>query len=655
MCVTVTHFGLSEGRAMSFRLTFISGPLQGTTTDVPADGLRIGRAEGNGLVIPDLTLSRSHCSLERRGDELWIVDNQGRNGTLVNAQRVSDRQVRPGDRVQIGESAFVVDTLTGEARAAIDLSMHDGVTLDLDPSTSRYLSGGDEASVVSPPGAEHGRVARDLRALLGFSHQLQRVRDRAVLHQLVLDVLVELFHGDLVALVLFHSGHAMFDVVQRPPRAAGAIPVSRTLVERVRSGRRAVLSNDVATDADFRAVRSVTSSPVRSVLCAPVVSGGESEGALYVASIRAGFFFGSDDLELITALSSIVGLALENIGHLEWLGSEATRERRDVAGGSHGLVGESAGIQDVARFITKVAPADSTVLVLGESGTGKELVARAIHRGSPRAARPFIALNCAALPENLVESELFGFEAGAFSDARRAKPGRLELANHGTLFLDEIGELSLPAQAKLLRAVQEHEVDRLGGTRPIRTNFRLVAATNRDLDKAARAGAFRDDLYHRLNVLSVKVPPLRERPSDIPVLAAHFLERLRGSSGRRIDGISGEARDCLMRYAWPGNVRELENVIERAVVLGCSDRILAEDLPETLLERPPAADAAETGRLHHALNEMKKKLVLEAFEIAGERFADAAKHLGVHPNHLHRLVRNLELRDEVTIRKRSMS
>jgi transcriptional regulator with PAS, ATPase and Fis domain len=313
---------------------------------------------------------------------------------------------------------------------------------------------------------------------------------------------------------------------------------------------------------------------------------------------------------------------------------------------------QSLAMRRCLEVVQQAAPSVATVLLLGESGTGKELLARHLHRRSRRSAGPFVALNCAAIPENLIESELFGFEPGAFSDARRAKPGRLELANRGTLFLDEIGELSLHAQAKLLRVVQEREVDRLGGSRPVPIDIRLVAATNRDLGDAIRAGTFRADFYHRLNVLSVTVPPLRERPSDIPLLASYFLDRLRGRIDRRIDGFSDEARGCLLRYAWPGNVRELENVIERAVLLGCSDRILPEDLPEALLERSPASDSPEIGRLQQALNQTKRKMVLEAFEIAGERFADAAKYIDVHPNHLHRLVRNLELKDELERRRK---
>jgi Nif-specific regulatory protein len=567
---------------------------------------------------------------------MWVVDGGGRNGTFVNDQRVFERcRLKIGDRVRIGETTFVVETDTAAASLRADWE----ATVELDPAASRYLGPAEGKPVA--------RATRDLTALLAFAHQLQPIRERSVLHRFLLDALAELFRAELVALCLFGRDGDRPEVVQRPSPGPGVLTPSGTVLQRVKELGRAVLSNDVRAEADLHEARSVATSQVRSLLCAPLQIGAEVGGAIYVASTRAGFFFEQDDLELIAALASLTGVAFENIGHLEWLGNEVTRVARETPGAGHGLVGEHPAMQGLVRFITRAARVDTTVLVLGESGTGKELVARAIHRGSPRTSRPFVSLNCAALPESLLESELFGYEPGAFSDARRAKPGRLELANGGTLFLDEVGELSPHAQAKLLRALQEREVDRLGGSRPIRVDIRLIAATNRDLAEAVRSGTFRSDFYHRLNVLSVTVPPLRDRRSDIPLLATYFLEQFRAAGDRRIDGFSAQARDLLLRYSWPGNVRELQNAVERAVVLGSGDRILAEDLPETLLERPAAPGLDEGQRLQAALNETKRRMVIEAFEHAGRSFADAAKFLGVHPNHLHRLVRNLDLRDEL--------
>ena len=309
----------------------------------------------------------------------------------------------------------------------------------------------------------------------------------------------------------------------------------------------------------------------------------------------------------------------------------------------HSMVGESPAMQDVYRFIAKVAPSDCTVLVRGESGTGKELAVRAMHQNSSRAGNPFVAINCAALPPNLLESELFGYERGAFTGALGQKKGKLEVANGGTVFLDEVGELDPLLQGKLLRALQEREFERVGGTQPVKVNIRLIAATNRELDQAVEAGQFRRDLYYRLNVVSVRVPALRERREDIPLLANYFISTYCRDAHRTVLGLSAGARACLLSYDWPGNVRELENAIQHALVLGSSDLILPEDLPETLLETDSAA-AAGSGRYQEGVREAKRQLIVKAVEQAGGSYTEAARLLGVHPNYLHRLIRNLNLR-----------
>ena len=245
----------------------------------------------------------------------------------------------------------------------------------------------------------------------------------------------------------------------------------------------------------------------------------------------------------------------------------------------HNMVGRSQPMRALFDRIARVARTDATILLRGESGTGKELVARAAHRNSARSARPFVAVNCAALTESLLESELFGHEKGAFTGAIGLKKGKLELADEGTLFLDEIGELPLGLQAKLLRALQEREFDRVGGTRPVRVDFRLIAATNRDLEAGVEAGQFRQDLYYRINVVTLSLPALRDRPDDVPVLAEYFVRKHAPRCGRKVRGIAPEALAQLARHHWPGNVRELENVIEQALALGTDDAIVAADLP----------------------------------------------------------------------------
>jgi two-component system response regulator HydG len=286
------------------------------------------------------------------------------------------------------------------------------------------------------------------------------------------------------------------------------------------------------------------------------------------------------------------------------------------------------------------------VLLSGESGTGKELAARAIHLNSRRADKTFMAVNCAALAESLLESELFGHEKGSFTGALSQKKGRLEIADGGTVFLVEIGELSTALQVKLLRVLQEREFERVGGTRPIKVDIRLITATNKNLEEAVSQGAFRQDLYYRLNVVSLEMPPLRDRLADIPLLANYFAAKYGKKCNRRIMEISTEAQMRLVGYDWPGNVRELENAIERAVVLGATERILPEDLPESILESEPTATALGT-KYHEAVAHTKKQIILGAMQQAKGNYTEAAKLLGVHPNYLHRLIRNLNLKDQL--------
>jgi Nif-specific regulatory protein len=302
-------------------------------------------------------------------------------------------------------------------------------------------------------------------------------------------------------------------------------------------------------------------------------------------------------------------------------------------------------MREVYQFINRVAPKDTTVLIFGESGTGKELVARAIHRNSSRANKPCVAINCAALAETLLESELFGHEKGAFTGAIAQKKGKLEIADGGTVFLDEIGELAPLLQAKLLRVLQEREFERVGGTRTIKLDVRLVAATNRDLEDEVKKGHFREDLFYRLNVVSLRMPALRERREDIGLLASYFAAKYAKRANRNVLGISPQARAFLLNYDWPGNVRELENAIERAVVLGSSDLILPEDLPEVILEKTePSAEITLVNAFHDAVRDAKKQVIITAVETAGGNYTEAARILGLHPNYLHRLIRNLNLR-----------
>ena len=295
------------------------------------------------------------------------------------------------------------------------------------------------------------------------------------------------------------------------------------------------------------------------------------------------------------------------------------------------ILGHHALMEEVFRVIRKVAPSQTTVLITGESGTGKELVARALHAESSRKDRPFRALNCAAIPETLIESELFGYEKGAFTGAQGRQIGLFEAVDEGTLFLDEIGDLSLPLQAKLLRVLQEKEIRRIGGREDIKVNVRVVAATNRKLAAAIKQGTFREDLFYRLNVVSVHLPPLRDRVTDIPELVEHFLKKFGGVTGKAIKGITTPALRALMDYPWPGNVRELESVVERAVLLCEGDRIDIDDFPVELRSRPTLLDRTdfELPNEGFSLEEFERQLLEKAMARSNGVIAKAAKMLGL--------------------------
>jgi len=317
------------------------------------------------------------------------------------------------------------------------------------------------------------------------------------------------------------------------------------------------------------------------------------------------------------------------------------RAREEAAPHLHDLIGASDGMQQVFAMAQKIASCDVSVLISGETGTGKELMARAIHRLSSRASFPFVAFSCASLPETLVEDELFGHEKGAFTGAMMARRGRFEVADHGTLFLDEIGDLSLGLQAKLLRVLQERSFERLGSNTALKTDIRLVCATNRDLARMVEEDQFREDLYYRLNVVQLQLPPLRERRDDIPFLAHHFLRSFAGRFARKVRRFSRVALHALEEYDWPGNVRELENVIQRAVVVAEGSKIDLEHLPLRLHRGFETIELARS--YEEEVREFKRRLIVRTLHECGWCKQDAAKELGLARSYLHRLINQLQI------------
>jgi transcriptional regulator with GAF, ATPase, and Fis domain len=628
---------------MTAKLIAIAGPQQGKTLELIEEEMTIGRDNSNWLYIFDSAVSRRHCVIRTEADQFKIIDLQSHNGTFVNDVPVQERILQEGDRIAIGDSLLLFIKQEKQNETAQDEAQFDEgfliakSTTELNVQDALYFH--PEKLPAELPATGH--LAHGFSGLLRFSNKINSISKLEELEQTLMDFLFEMVPAQRGIIILKEQNSEQLASGKSRDRS-GMIPnfpVSRTILNRVLSERVAILSNDLSQEKEFHS-KSLSASDIHSLLAVPLAVFDRVSGVIYLDTSELSAHFDENHLQLITAAAAISAIAIENLRNLEWLKNENWRLQAEI-NLDHSMIGETPLIHEVYEKIAKVAPVDTTVLIRGESGTGKELVARAIHQNSSRSHKSFVPINCAALPETLLESELFGYEKGAFSGAIAQKKGKLEMADGGTIFLDEIGELSSSLQSKLLRALQEREFDRVGGVRPIRIDVRFIAATNKNLEEAIREGNFRQDLYYRLNVVSITLPPLRDRKEDIPLLATYFASKHSKKSKRRVLGISSEARACLMNYDWPGNIRELENAIERAVVLGTLDFILPEDLPENIFDSQITKQPAS---FYDQVKEAKKQLISKALQTSKGNYTEAAKLLGVHPNNLHRLIRNLNLK-----------
>jgi len=629
---------------MTPRLTALSGSLTGQTFPLEEPGLTLGRDHGNAVHLRDLAVSRHHCAIERKEGRFRLRDLDSRQGTFVNGVPVSERDLQHGDLVTVGSSLFLFQTRSDEPGTAPEPALLDERDWTSANTVHLMVDAVPPETMLAP--TPDARATRDLRALLRIAGALHEIRATAPLARRFLELSLETVPAERATVLLLDPTGALVSA-SALDRKAGTepFPISRTLIERVVAERSAVLSNDVLQSGGWDGVESVQVARIQSLLAVPLTGRDGTLGVLYLDTREPGVRFDERHLELMTAAAGIAVVALANVRHLEALEEERQRIAEVL---DAGMIGESPRMRELQRLLARVAATDATVLLRGESGTGKEVAARAIHRGSPRAGKAFVAVNCATLSETLLQSELFGHERGAFTGAVERKIGRIEIAQGGTLFLDEIGEIPSALQARLLRVLQEREFERVGGTRPIKADVRVIAATNRDLEKGIREGSFREDLFYRLNVIAVTLPTLRERREDVPLLASHFATLFGRKVGRRMAGFTVEARACLLRYDWPGNVRELANAVERAVVLGEGELIRPEDLPETLLESAPAArGGVPVGKYHETVNAFKKRLILDALDQAGGNVTRAAELLDLNSTYLHRLIRNFDLKDQI--------
>jgi Nif-specific regulatory protein len=492
----------------------------------------------------------------------------------------------------------------------------------------------------TPAGGEAVADAADVRQIAALSDVSQALSGTLTLRSALIRILeiLERQYGLVRGAVMLKNAAGQLHVEAThgiaADRAGTRYGLAEGVTARVVESGKPVIVPQVSREPMFRdrVARGEVDRRELTFLCLPIMITRRSVGALamdlpfrrhrdydhLVRSLRLVASMIAQAVRVERLVDSERQRLLEENSHLR----EELRERYDFSR----IVGTSGAMRQVYEQIARVAHANTTVLIRGESGTGKELIAHAIHYSSPRAKKPFVKVSCAALPDSLIESELFGYEKGAFTGAETRKKGRFELAEGGTLFLDEIGDINLSTQVKLLRVLQEREFERLGGTEPVKANVRLIAATNQDLEKAIAAGAFREDLHYRLNVFTIGVPPLRERKPDISLLIDHFLEKYSIEHGHHIKRISTPAIDMLMSYHWPGNVRELENAVERAVLVCDGNVIHPHHLPPTLQTAEASGTVADVS-LGDAVDAYEKTLIQDALKTARGNSSRAAKLL----------------------------
>jgi Nif-specific regulatory protein len=475
---------------------------------------------------------------------------------------------------------------------------------------------------------------------------------KALLTQIITSA-TELTEGEASSLMLVNpeNNKLYFEIALGPKGHSVkqySVNVGEGIAGWVAEKNTSLIVNDAQNDTRFYPeIAEKIGFPTTSILAVPMRVRDKLVGVIEILNKRGGKKFTEEDLQWLEMFSTQAAIAVQNARSFQQVRNELSvlQDKVQVGEGYHTFIGESRIITEKLDIARKAAETDSSVLLLGESGVGKELFAEQIHLASPRSRMPFIRVNCAAIPEALLESELFGHVKGAFTDAVADRRGRFELADGGTIFLDEIADMALPLQAKLLRVIQSRSFERIGASEPMQVNVRIIAATNHELEKDVAEGRFRADLFYRLNVLPIQIPPLRERREDIPLLAEFFLRKHSRETKKQFSGFSDEAMEQLLSYSWPGNVRELSNAIERAVVFSRDEKIRAESL--TLSSGGRASDEVYAKKtLREALNIFKKHFITKALESNGWHQTRTAKALAIQRSYLSKLVKELSIMKE---------
>ena len=610
------------------------------------DGDTLGRESANAVVLKDNGASRRHARIHV-GPEGWVVEDLGsRNGTYVNGNIVVRHALSEGDRVQIGHTILRCELAAPPAETEVPPSPPG------EPAVTEAIAKQSLDFLNSPPAADDplqvARAHERLIALFAFARAAAEAPSLEILWEKAAAAASRSLAADRAFILRPVGRGGAWEPFRPTPAALARAPLSQSVVACVRDRGDSVLCRAPGSDRRFSGSRSLAGGAVSSLVCVPVRLEGGVLGALYADRIGDAPPFGRSDLELAIAFAIALATPWAQAERVaELLAGRAALERDEAS--RHDLVGVSPALREVQRLIDRAAPTEAPVLITGESGVGKELVARAIHRSSPRAKGPFEAVNCAALTESLFESELFGHAKGSFTGADSDRSGRFELADRGTLFLDEVGDLPEACQTKLLRILEDGRLRRVGDTADRPVDVRVVAATNRPLE--GEGSRFRQDLFYRLNVLRIEVPPLRSRPADVPVLAAHFALRFSATCRKSARTLSPEALSVLAAHEWPGNVRELKNCLERMVVLSDRPLLEAEDVPQDIRRGAGRMAALAAVQLSGGsplvpLEDLEREHILRVLEALGGNKKRASEVLGIDRGTLYAKLRRYGVSDD---------
>ena len=562
----------------------------------------IGRAEGNDIVLDDPMVRPTHANVMRQGTT-YTLSLLGSGELYVNGKRVKSAELQEGDQVLLGAWQLVWST----SAPAEESSGEEGLGLDM------------------------------LQQLVDLSSNMMRDTEPERLFSAMLKALVALTGAEKGFVIVLQDGERHLAAAHNVDNEKLDITkVSDSILNQVVEHLQPLLVSDATQDSRFGRAKSVVDLKLSSVMCVPLIYRRDLLGVIYLANDSVTDLFTDRDMAILQVFSAQASFVVFHAQQLNQLRLDNRNLRSQLQQASQGeMIGTCAPMKAVFRVLRRVSPTDLSVLILGETGTGKELVAKEIHKLSSRRERPFVAINCGAIPENLLESELFGHRKGSFTGAVADKIGKVEAANGGSLFLDEIGEMPMNLQVKLLRVLQERMIERVGDLEPRPVDIRVVAATNKDLEQLIKDGAFREDLYYRLNEMAVNLPPLRDRGEDIVVLAQYFLNSYREQYGSKPRGFTNQALLAMKHYFWPGNVRELENRIKKAVIM--SDRALLN--PDDLALEGGQKRSIET--LSEAEEAFKLDYVRKALDLNNWNKAQTARDLGVDARTIFRYIERI--------------